>query len=225
MQAYPTEGPVNNLHAAPAVPVYRRTFEERRALSLQRCADAGPHKGRARRWRRETQTKQTLAWLARLAAGAPAVARGPGRAYSLRELLQGGGPERPQWVRAAQEEATRRAYLAEKHGPASGWGIAQPEAGAVGNPKWTPYYVPKAAEKGWRWWRAVCLALARVLGVLARWLGCVVPLHRQLLEQEPAGRNQSTSAAPAREATTGYRDHSATGWEAALERARRASGM
>jgi len=208
VEAYPKTATVNNNAAAPTLPVYRRTFEERRALSMRQCEAPGPHRGRKRRQRREVQTKQSLAWLAGLDTGAPAGARGPSRAYSLRELLDGGGPERPQWVRAAQIELRHRLYLAETHGPASGWGIAQPPADAKGNPKWTPYYVPKAAEKCWRWWRRVTLAAMELAATLARWLLHAVPLHRHRLEQEETGKDQSTSAATAGEATTGCRDHS-----------------
>ena len=246
MEAYPKTARVNNIGVAPALPVYRRTFEERRALSMQQCErpvseetmerrraalrargsarEPSLHPGRARRHRWETQTKQSLAWLAGLQTGAPSGSRGPSRAYSLRELLDGGGPERPQWVRAAQLELARRLTLAERHGPASGWGIAQPEAGAKGNPKWTPYYVPKAAEKCWRWWRRLTLAAGELAATLARWLLQAVPLHRHRLEQETAEKKQSSSPQVPQQETTGYRDHSGDGWEAALERARAASG-
>lgn len=219
-QAYTNRYGVINNGSAPSIPTYRRTFEQRRALSMQQCEDPGPHKGRARRWRRELQSRATLDWLASLAAGERHQPKRGTGLYSLRELLDGGSAERPAWVRSMQHQARNLHQLAERHGPASGWGIAQPPSGAAGNPKWTPYWTPKKAEKNWRWWRRVALTLRHLLDVLSRALLETVPVHRQLSEQVTAEKNPRSSPNPQGEETTGYRDHSTHGWEAALERLR-----
>jgi len=223
VQDYQKTPGVNNLGLAPTVPASARSFEQRRDFSLRQCRRDGTHRGRARRWRREVQTRDALAHLAGLRAGTVRVSDGAGRQLTLAELLLGGGAGRAAWVRSMQTQARNLLALAERHGPASGWGIAQPPAGAVGNPKWTPYWVAKRAERCWRYWRRVTRALRALLGTLARAWWKVVPLHRALLDQGLARREESFKLSKEPETPTGYRDHSAHGWEAALERARAAA--
>ena len=225
MEAYPKTARVNNLGLAPALPVYRAPLGPRLASSVRQCRGEWKHKGRARRQRREVQTRQDVAWLAGLRSGAGRVSDGGGRSYALRVLLGTDWRTLPGWHRSLLAKARNLVTLAERHGPRSGWGLRQGAAGEQGNPKWTPYYVPKAAERCWRFWRRVCRALRAVLRALARALSHAVPLHRSLLEQEPAGKDQSSSLEAPAERVPVYRDHSAQPWGPALERLRQRLAM
>jgi len=208
VEAYPKTVRVNNLGVAPAIPVYRAPLAARLASSVRQCRDERKHRGRARRHRREVQTRQDAGWLLALRSGAGRVRDGGGRSYELRALLAADLRAHPGWLRSLQAQARNLAMLAERHGPRSGWGLRQSAGSEQGNPTWTPYYVPKAAERCWRYWRRVCRALRAVLRALARALSIAVPLHRSLLEQEPAGQDQSSSLDTPVKRVTVYRDHS-----------------
>lgn len=175
-----------NLDAAPAVPQMVWSFERRRDMSLERCRDERKHKGRARRHRREVNVRDSLDYLAALRRGEPCILVPGARRRSLNEVLAYQGPDAPRWVLHMQDQARRLIQLATKHGPASGWGIVQPERKRHALKQWTPYWVPKTAEKCWRWWRACVLTLARLLVRLARALDSLVPLHRAPREATPA---------------------------------------
>jgi len=171
-RAYPKQGRKLNIHVAPAVPVYRLQLAARLAYSERQCRDQGKHKGRARRHLREVQTRQAAACLEGFRSGAERVSDGGGRSYSLAELLRGPLVGHPGWARSLQTHSRNLVTLAEKHGPASGWGIPQSAAREVGNPNWTPYFVPKAAERCWRWWRLP------LFGVASPWAACSRPSSR-----------------------------------------------
>lgn len=220
MPAYTKTPRVNNIGLAPAIPVYRLALAERIAASVRRCRDKGKHLGRARRHRREVQTRQAALWLEGLRSGAERVSDGGGRTYSLGELLRGPLLDHPGWARSLQHQARNLVTLAERHGPASGWGLRQDRAGEVGNPKWTPYYVPKAAERCWRYWRVVCRALRRALRGLARVLsrGPSTPLAPT--EPTRDGRDESREHRGAEKRLPVYRDHSAEPWAEAAEQLR-----
>ncbi|HMH76277.1 MAG TPA: hypothetical protein VK547_06595 [Candidatus Udaeobacter sp.] len=211
MEGYPTVVGVFNLAVAPPVPELVMSYEERRALSIARCRGKEKTPGRSRRWRREVQTKQSLAWLAALQAGERVPCGRARLAFTLRELTQDYIPSCPRGLLRVREQARRLVALALAHGPASGWGKAQPIREGAAGIHATPWWVPKASEKCWRWWRQVVLHLASLLALIARWLLSVVPLHRPPLGTGPNGEEAESRAAYDREAVTGCRDQAAPG--------------
>jgi len=217
-RAYPKQGRKLNIHVAPAVPVYRLQLAARLAYSERQCRDQGKHKGRARRHLREVQTRQAAAWLEGFRSGAERVSDGGGRSYGLAELLRGPLVGHPGWARSLQTHSRNLVTLAEKHGPASGWGIPQSAAREVGNPNWTPYFVPKAAERCWRWWRKVYRALRVALRALARVLSRGPSTPLACTEQGRDRKDQSSKHREVERRLPVYRDHPATGWAAVAER-------
>jgi hypothetical protein len=217
-RAYTTTTVNRNIGLAPAIPVYRAPLVARLAASVRQCRGDGKHRGRARRHRQEIKTRQALAWLADLRSGAARVSDGRGQSYGLGDLVRGSMLGRPGWARSLQAQARNLVTLAERHGPRSGWGIRQTQTAEPGNAHWTPYYIPRAAERCWRYWRKVCQALRVVLRALARALGEVIPLHRSLLDQDRNGGEQSSSLEAPASMVPVYRAHLTSDLGAALER-------
>ncbi|MDP3909320.1 MAG: hypothetical protein Q8Q14_02925 [Gemmatimonadales bacterium] len=179
MQAYTERPHVNNSDVPPAIPTYRWTLQERIDMSKRQTRRDAPHKGRGRRWRREVKTKQALMWLENARAGRIAFRGQDCTSYTLGELHTFPRASRDGPVVAFRGRVKTLLQQIDAHGPASGWGIPQPFGHGQKPLHWTPYMIPKAGEKCWRWWRGRVLALARVLRGLAWLLGKVVPPHRQ----------------------------------------------
>jgi len=193
MQAYTERPHVNNSDVPPPVPTYRWTLDERIEMSKRQCPKGTPHKGRGRRFRREVKTRQALTWLRDLHAGTLSFRGQDGANYTLTDLLTGPlagrhGPVLP--FRARVKDLLRQIGA---HGPASGWGLPQPFGHGAKSLHWTPYMIPKAGEKCWRWWRARVLALARVLRGLAWLWGKVVPLHRSHPTRTPGEESRGSA--------------------------------
>jgi hypothetical protein len=102
-------------------------------------------------------------------------------------------------------------------GPVRGWGVPQPMRSGPGVEKWTPYYVPKKQEPCWRQWRRVRIELMRVLLLLARWWGLLIPPHRAPRDRRDAPESRSTTPVSLPQNGTRCRDQSG-GWETALAR-------
>src|SRR5262249_29946137 len=112
-----------------------------------------------------------------------------------------------------------------KYGPAAGWAIRQPVKDGPGAEKWTPYYVPKASERCWRYWRTGVIFLALVLSSLLRAWPRVVPLHRQGLEVTTNDEKAGVPPEKAVEITTRCRDQKPEALLALLKRYAPAQGM
>ncbi len=218
MEAYTKTAAIINLGAAPAVPHLGWSLDARLSLSRRQCTAPGPHRGRGRRHRREVITRQLLAFVAGGAVPGAELRSADGRRVSLRELLHAPIPDAPRWALALRMQGRALLDLVVKHGPASGWGVAQPAAAAAGNPRWTPYYVPKKSERAWRWWRLAALFLVRVLTQLARAWWKLVPLHRQRLEGTTAGERGGVLLAPSLAELSRCRDQSPVSLRAMLDR-------
>lgn len=247
MQAYTKSAAVINLGVAPEVPSLRwplssrldqsrrevarpvppEVMERRRARLRARGSKREPseHPGRGRRHRREVRTRQLLDFV----AGRPGAYKGEMAAdlggHTVHELLHAPIPDAPSWALALRMQGRALRALVERHGPASGWGVAQPTTGSESNPRWTPYYIPKKSERCWRWWRLAALFLARVLTTLARAWWRLVPLHRQRLEGATAEKRGEVLLAPPLVEPSRYRDQSPSGVGAVLSRMLPGLGM
>jgi len=247
MEAYTKPATIINLGAAPEVPALRwplsarldksrrevarplaaGVMERRRERLRRRGSKREPsaHPGRGRRHRREVITRQLLAFL----AGRPVERAGEERAslggHTIHELLYAPIPDAPSWALALRMQGRALRALVERHGPASGWALAQSAAGSESNPRWTPYYVPKRSEGCWRWWRLAALFLVRVLTTLARAWWRLVPLHRQRLEGTTAEKRGEVLLAPPLVEPSRCRDQSPTGVGAVLSRMLPGLGM
>lgn len=218
-QPYSTVAGLFNLAVTPELPRLVWTYEQRRA----RFRGANPNfehgRGSARRARREYFVRDVLEWRRALLSGARVPVGKHRLRHSWRELVHA-----PQPKLTAATSATRahaRALMGElvEHGPWNGWGIAQPPRTGPGEDRATPYAVPKASEKCWRWWRHVAQELARVLLHLDVLLSRVIPLHGTPVELPPRGERLSSARPSPREDRTRYRDHQAEGVAAILSRA------
>jgi hypothetical protein len=112
-----------------------------------------------------------------------------------------------------------------EHGPWNGWGVEQPLRVGPGEERATPYAVPKASEKCWRWWRHVAQELGRVLLHLDVLASRVIPLHGTPVALPPRGERLSSARPSPRETRTGYRDRSAEGVAAVMSRIAARLGM
>lgn len=180
MPPYDSTPRLINLGSIPAIPELSWSIQRRLERSQLLCAEPGKHKGRKRRHRREVSTKRYLAMLAALEEGTRAIHAERDRIAPWKELVESDLAECPAWLASMRAQARSLAALARKHGPASGWGLEQRLPRERWETTWTPYYVPKKAEKCWRWWRALMIALSRLLLRLTRALASMVPLHRTL---------------------------------------------
>lgn len=185
MQAYTDAPQAYKSDVPPPVPTYRWTLDERIEMSKRQCPRGAPHKGRGRRFRREIKTRQALKWLADLRAGTLTFLGEDHGRYGLTELLRFRVGERSGPVVAFRARVLTLLAEINHHGPDSGWGIAQPFGHGARPIHWTPYMVPKAGEKCWRWWRGKVIALGRVIAALAWVWGKLVPPHRQLPTSTP----------------------------------------
>lgn len=225
MQAYPSTAALNKPDVAPAVPVLIRTYQERAQLFGEHNPSFKHGRGTKRRHRREVDTRQGLDARAAILRGAQTFPGADGVARTWRELIHANLDGRPPFLVGLRARARRLMDQISEHGPASGWGIAQPVAGAERNPKWTPYEVPKRSEKCWRWWRARRIELARLLRALAWLWGRAVPAHRTAHEGTPPVRQEKLPSSCLNVERTRYRDRSAEPWAAAAARLRSRLGM
>jgi hypothetical protein len=175
--------------------------------SLRRCRGKDKTPGRKRRWRREVQTKQSLAWLAALARGERVPCGRARLPYSFRALVHDYIADCPRGLLTMRAQARHLYELATKHGPASGWGVPQPPRDGAAAEHATPWWVPKAGEKCWRWWRHVVLELARLLQKIGSWLASLVPPHRTPLGLGHGREEAEPRASREHQGTTGCRDH------------------
>lgn len=239
MEAYTERTSLINLGAAPTVPAFAASLEARLGMSRRLCAQPVPaevmdrrraqlrargskrepslHPGRGRRHRREVVTRQLLDFLAETPVEGAELRDGRGRRVSFHALLHAPIPNAPRWALALRMQARALLDLAKRHGPASGWGIAQPLAPRDLVPKWTPYYIPRKSERAWRWWRQVALFLVNVLTTLARAWWRLIPLHRTRLEGTTAGERGEVLLASQPVEPSRCRDHSG-GWETVAAR-------
>lgn len=217
MQAYTDHAGKCNDAEPVAVPELVWSYARRLSMMGERNPRFKHGRGRARRWRREIDTRKGLEHRAAVLTGAATFRGADGAAHTWRELvhgrIEGRAPALHDLRRLAKHHMDRVTTL----GPARGWGLPQPVRSGPGSDKWTPYVVPKASEECWRQWRRARLELVRVLHLLARWWGLLIPPHRAPGENRNATESRSsTPAAPARDGTR-CRDQSG-GWEAVAAR-------
>ncbi len=225
MQAYTSTAHVNNPFVPPPIPTLRWTYDQRAAASMRQTRTRVKHAGRARRHRREIDVRRGLDHQRELLAGRVTFEDRDRRRYTVRQLIAADLRGAPGWARVTQDHARRALGAIAEHGPASGWAVAQPIAGMETNPKWTPYVVPKAGEKCWRWWRSLRLMLARLLPRLARAVGEVVPLHRLASSRSTREERQDSGSVSEQREETGYRDHSIEALGVVLRRVQLRFGM
>jgi hypothetical protein len=225
MEAYTSTRPIINLGSAPDVPELIWTFDRRKRMSLRQCVGKPRYRGRARRHRREVITRQALALLANQPVKGVDLGTHQGAPLTMRTLLYASIPNAPSWALALRMQGRALAQLAQRHGPESGWGIAQPQPAPESATTWTPFYVPKKAEKCWRWWRRVVLFLVRVLTTLARAWSRLVPLHRQRLEGTTDERERSSTPFLTVGEPSRCRDQQGVDWRASAARIAQRIGM
>jgi hypothetical protein len=224
MRAYNTATPENNPDAAPAVPTYRWSYEQRARLFGNHNPEFKTGRGRARRWRRELSTRAGLRAIHAVMAGERGLTDAVRLTHTTRELLYAPLDGRTAPVLYARERVRTLLDQLVKHGPASGWGIPQPVRSERSAAKWTPYVVPKTAEKCWRWWRARVRALLALLRHLDALWRKPVPLHREA-SSTTSGRETEVVLEPRAPAIrTRYRDQFTGELGAILERVQRKFG-
>jgi len=174
-------------------------------------------RGRARRWRREVDTRKGLEHRAAVLAGTASFRGADGELHGWRELVHARIDGRAPALYELRVLAKRLMDHVTAWGPARGWGVPQPVRSGPGVEKWTPYVVPKASEECWRQWRRARLELVRVLHLLARWWGLLIPPHRAPRDRRDAPESRSTTPASLPQSGTRYRDQSG-GWEAVAAR-------
>jgi hypothetical protein len=215
-EAYRTVAGLFNLSVVPELPRLVRTFEQRRALFRTANPSYKHGRGTARRWKRELNVRDTLEWRRRLLAGERVMVGHLRLRRSWRELVHERLRESTAAISATRAHARTLMGQLVEHGPWNGWGVRQPERSGPGAPWWTPYEVPKASERCWRWWRQLARELARVLLHLDALLWRAVPLHRAPGELPPRGEMRSSAPPSPREDGTRCRDRSPEGVGAIL---------
>ena len=225
MRAYRTPAGVNNPDVAPTVPVLLWSYAQRRALFGENNPSFTHGRGRKRRHRRELDTRGGLAQREAILLERATWTGEDGVKRSWRELIYSRLEGRAPYLLGLRARARTLMGQISAHGPASGWGVAQPLDGCEQNSKWTPYEVPKRSEKCWRWWRARRLDLARLMQTLGWLWGKAVPAHRTASRQDPpVGQEEATPSCPLEDQTR-YRDRSAEPWAAAAARIASRIGM
>lgn len=225
MRAYTSAPAVNNPDVAPAVPELARTYEQRAPMFGERNPNFKHGRGRARRWRREVDTRRGLEHRTAVLVERETFRGADGVTRTWRELMFTPLDGRAPFLLGLRARAGALMDQITAHGPASGWGVPQPVDGSERNSKWTPYEVPKASEKCWRWWRARRIELARTLRALGWLWGKPIPSHRTAPSgTSPERKAETISALPPGEPTR-YRDHSGEQWAAVAERISARIGM
>lgn len=176
MEEYPSRHPGHNPLLPPPIPRLTWNAEQRRAVMGARNPQHQTGKGTKRRQRREVETKQRLAWLADVLRGADTYRGADDALHSLRDLIHRAPPKARTQLRPHQARARALLSLVVQHGPASGWAVAQGTPSGDGA-HFSPWIVPKASEKCWRWWRAMVAALRALALYLAACWGEPVPAH------------------------------------------------
>ena len=218
MRAYTSRTPESNPDAAPAVPVYRWSYEQRAACFGEKNPEFTTGRGRQRRWRRELSTRAGLQAVRAIMAGERGLTDSVRLTHSTRELLYAPLDGRGAPVVFARARVKTLLDGVAAHGPASGWGIPQPVRSERSAAKWTPYLVPKAAEKCWRWWRARVRALLALLRHLDALWRKPVPPHRHASSTTPAVETGAVLDPRAPAIRTRYRDRFGDAWEAVARR-------
>ncbi len=217
MEAYTATAVERNDAVPVPVPELTWSLDRRLAMMGERNPRFKHGRGRARRWRREVDTRKGLEHRAAVLAGTATFVGADGQRRTWRELIHAHIEGHAPALHSLRALAKRLMDEVTTLGPARGWGVPQPVRSGPGADKWTPYVVPKASEECWRQWRRRRLALVRVLYLLARWWGLLIPLHRTPGDRTPATESRSpTPAPPAREGTR-CRDQSG-GWETVAAR-------
>lgn len=225
MRAYQTSTPEHNPNAAPAVPSYRWSYERRARMFGERNPEFSTGRGRARRWRRELSVRAGLRAVAAVLAGDRTLTSALRLDHSPRALLYAPLDGRGAPVVFARERVKTLLDALATHGPGSGWGIPQPPPAPAREAKWTPYEVPKRAEKNWRWWRARLRALLNLMRHLDALWRKPVPLHRSASSTTPGEKPGAVLGGGDPETGTRLRDQFHPWIAAADERMRRHLGM
>lgn len=225
MEAYRNVAGLFNLAVPPALPRLVRSYEQRRALFTHQNPNYRHGRGTRRRQRREYYVRDVMLWRAALLGG-ELVRVGKYRLrHSWRELVAAPLSQMTAATSATRAQARHLMGALVEHGPWNGWGVEQPPRSGPGADRATPYAVPKASEKCWRWWRALARELARVLLHLDLLASRVIPLHGTPVELPPRGERQGFARPSPREDGTGYRDRSAEELAAVVSRLARRLGM
>jgi len=225
MEAYRNVAGVFNLALPPALPRLVRSYEARRALFTHRNPNYKHGRGTKRRQRREYYVRDVMLWRAALLAGEHVRVGKYRLRRTWRELVSGALPKMTAATSATRAHARDLMGQLVEHGPWNGWGVQQPPRSGPGEDRATPYAVPKASEKCWRWWRQLARELARVLLHLDVILSRVIPLHGTPVELPPRGERQSFARPSPREDGTGCRDRSAEELAAVVSRVAARLGM
>lgn len=225
MEAYRNVAGVFNLAVPPALPRLVRSYEERRALFTHRNPNYKHGRGTARRQRREYYVRDVMVWRAALLGGERVRVGKYRLRSSWRELVSAPLAQMTAATSATRAQARHLMGALIEHGPWNGWGVPQPERSGPGADRATPYAVPKASEKCWRWWRALARELARVLLHLDVLRSRAIPLHGTPVELPPRGERPAAHRPSPREDGTGCRDRSAEGVAAVLSRLGARLGM
>lgn len=225
MEAYPSTAAVNNPSVPPAVPALVWTYEQRRRAFVDQNPSFTHGRGSKRRQRREVDTRQGLERRSEVLLERATWQGADGVKRTWRELVYAPLEGRAPYLLGLRARARTLMNQITAHGPASGWGVAQPLDGHERNSKWTPYTVPKRSEKCWRWWRAKRLELARLLKALGWLWGKPVPAHRTASTPSTAVGEPETSPVAPEQHPTRYRDRSAEPWAAAAARLGARVGM
>src|SRR6266545_1648821 len=208
MEAYRNVAGLFNLAMPPALPRLVRSYEQRLALFTHHNPRYKHGRGTARRQSREYYVRDVMLWRAALLGG-DHVRVGKHRLRATwRELVHAPLAKMTAATTASRTQARHLMGLLVEHGPWNGWGIDQPPRSGPGEARATPYAVPKASEKCWRWWRHVAQELGRLLLHLDVLRARAIPLHGTPVELPPRGERQSFARPSPREDGTGYRDRS-----------------
>jgi hypothetical protein len=162
-------------------------------------------RGTARRWRRELKTQRALDWRRDLLAGAEVLAERDRLRRPWRELMYARLNGRAPALWDVRAKIRGRLDLVVRYGPASGWGVPDPAFEVEPGHDYVRYVVPKASEKCWRWWIAVCRELRQLVLLLDRlWDRLIPPHHQEQVKAETVERS-SSSVRPSllRERSTG----------------------
>ena len=219
MEAYRNVAGLFNLAVSPALPRLVRSYAERLALFTHRNPNYKHGRGTKRRQRREYYVRDVMLWRAALLGGERVRVGKHRLRRSWRELVSGPLPKMTAATSATRAQARHLMGALVEHGPWNGWGVEQPPRSGPGADRATPYAVPKASEKCWRYWRHVAQELARLLLHLDMILSRAIPLHGTPVELPPRGERPVLHRPSPREDGTGYRDRSAEGVAAILSRA------
>lgn len=201
MEAYSKVAGVFNLPVQLSYRTPQHQLDDVRPMLRHRNRHHGTGRGVKRRDSAELGIRDVQAWLAALLDGRPGtwtvkkrkLTSGAG-VYGRRDGLTPGLFQLRAHVRAGVS------WLKE-HGPASGWGLANADAGGETTSDFTPYYVPTRSRAAAEVWLRVALRVGRVVALFLALLGRVRPTPRG----PEAGTAEHSEALPVPSARADYR--------------------